>query len=103
MIAAANFSSASWISSRLSICSFSRKQVSTAWCNCSQTPAALHSRRHASKSCRCRAKGLRKVFPWNIGVQHKQDAIGSSFIAHCKLARTASGRRYEGWDQGLQL
>lgn len=48
-------------------------------------------------------KGLGKVFPWDTGVQHKQDAVEGSFIADCELARTAFGRRHEGWDQGLQL
>ena len=46
-------------------------------------------------------KGLGKVFPWNACLQHKQDAVEGGFIADCELARTAFGRRHEGWDQGL--
>ena len=49
------------------------------------------------------SKGLGKVFPWNACLQHKQDAVEGGFIADCELARTAFGRRHEGWDQGLQL
>jgi len=45
----------------------------------------------------------KKVFPWNTCLQHEQDAIEGSFIADCELARTAFGRRHEGWDKGLQL
>ena len=46
-------------------------------------------------------KGLRKVFPGNACLQHEQDAVEGSFIAHAQLACTVFGRRHEGWDQGL--
>ena len=44
---------------------------------------------------------LGKVLPWNACLQHEQDAVEGGFIADCELARTAFGRRHDGWDQGL--
>ncbi|POD44331.1 hypothetical protein BKM15_26425 [Pseudomonas syringae pv. syringae] len=58
-----------------------------------QTPPASHAA--------AVAQGLGKVFPWNACLQHEQDAVEGSFIADCEFARTAFGRRHEGWDQGL--
>ncbi|KGG82361.1 hypothetical protein P368_03440 [Comamonas thiooxydans] len=47
------------------------------------------------------SKGLGKVFPWDACLQHEQDAVEGGFVADRELARTAFGRRHEGWDQGL--
>jgi len=46
-------------------------------------------------------KGLGKLFPWDTCLQNEQDAVEGSFVADCELARTAFGRRHEGWDKGL--
>jgi hypothetical protein len=81
-----------------SIWSCSRKRVSMAWCNCSQTPAAFQSRRR-------RQQVMPLPFPRDWGrsshVQHEQAAVEGGFVADHELARTAFGRRHEGWDQGL--
>jgi len=46
-------------------------------------------------------KRLGKVFPWKACLQHEQDAVEGGVIAECDLARTAFGRRHDGWDEGL--
>ena len=46
-------------------------------------------------------KRLGKVYPWDACLQHEQDAVEGSFIVDCELARTASGIRHDGWDEGI--
>ena len=119
MIAASNFSSASWISSRRSkrIRSLPKpanqpcvrsttqrclpKRVSMAWCSCCQTPAAFQLRRRRQQVMPLPYPKDWGSFPWDTCLQNEQDAAEGSFIAHCELASTAFGRRNEGWDKGL--
>ena len=85
-----------------SIWSCSRKRISMAWCNCSQTPATFQSRRRRQQVMPLPyPRGWGKVFPWDACLQHEQDAVEGGFVADHELARTAFGRKHEGWDQGL--
>lgn len=49
------------------------------------------------------AQRLRKVFPWNACVQHKQDAVEGGFIADGAVAKTTFARCNERGNEGLQL